>query len=320
MNGKPVPTVVYHPEDLPDDVRSRLYESSERICKESGKIYINLGNTVISCPDDSSGNEMVHELMLSITAGPLKPDSARDVYSMVFRDPSFTPDQTLLKKFRIKPSVPRVTAVYSCLSGLKDSLFSLFSEIVPLESGDVIIPYDFQTVIMIKDMDSRSEEEMIEYAEAVIGTMESEGISEIRVGIGTKTDDLNDLRRSFQEGREALRLGMKYHRRDHIYLYSEFTLERIVDCFPEEEMNRIRSIYFRTNGLSAFNDEMLETVRCFMKNDLNLTAASRQLFIHRNTLNYRLDKIKKETGLDLRSFQDAVIFKLISMVPEEDKD
>ena len=56
---------------------------------------------------------------------------------------------------------------------------------------------------------------------------------------------------------------------------------------------------------------MMETIRVFFRNDLNITAASKELFIHRNTLNYRLDKIKRETGLDLRTFQDAVVFRLI---------
>ncbi len=64
-------------------------------------------------------------------------------------------------------------------------------------------------------------------------------------------------------------------------------------------------------------DELLETVRVFFRNDLNLTAASRELFVHRNTLNYRLDKIRKETGLDLRSFRDAVIFQILSGIPDE---
>ena len=80
---------------------------------------------------------------------------------------------------------------------------------------------------------------------------------------------------------------------------------------------QIRDEFRQIRAGETFSDEMLETVRVFFMNDLNLTAASRQLFIHRNTLNYRLDKIRKISGLDLRKFHDAVIFSVIALIPQE---
>ena len=122
------------------------------------------------------------------------------------------------------------------------------------------------------------------------------------------------IRTSYMEAESALKLGMRYHRQEHVFIYEEQTLERIVDSIPEDQKEEILKLFFGTDSEHGLSDEMLETVRVFFRNDLNLTAASKQRFIHRNTLNYRLDKIKKDYGLDLRSFQDAVIFRVISEI------
>ena len=110
---------------------------------------------------------------------------------------------------------------------------------------------------------------------------------------------------------------MRYHIQDRVYVYEKQMLERIIDTIPENKKKEIQKSFYGNCRETALSDEMLETVRVFFRNDLNLTAASKQLFIHRNTLNYRLDKIKKEFGLDLRSFGDAVVFRIISEMSDE---
>ena len=94
-------------------------------------------------------------------------------------------------------------------------------------------------------------------------------------------------------------------------------IERILNCIPKERAAEIRREYPNICSDDGLTDEIRETVSVFFRNDLNLTAASKQLFIHRNTLNYRLDKIRRETGLDLRSFHDAVIFRILSGLAEK---
>ena len=147
--------------------------------------------------------------------------------------------------------------------------------------------------------------------------MESEGITGIKAGIGREADNAENLRNSYRDAVNALFIGSVYHRQDSVYIYNRQVLERIVDSIPAETKKEIRKEYCQLNMPDSLSDEMLETVRVFFRNDLNLTAASKQLFIHRNTLNYRLDKIRKLSGLDLRCFHDAVVFAVISIIPQE---
>ena len=147
--------------------------------------------------------------------------------------------------------------------------------------------------------------------------MEGEGITGIKAGIGREAETADKLRTSYRDALNALSVGNTYHSQDSVYVYEKQTLERIVDSIPAEMKKQIRDEFRQIRAGETFSDEMLETVRVFFMNDLNLTAASRQLFIHRNTLNYRLDKIRKISGLDLRKFHDAVIFSVIALIPQE---
>ena len=232
-------------------------------------------------------------------------------------NPGFIPDQDVLKKNRIDLNEPRRVIAFRCFVPMEKDLLSVFRDIAPMEPGDIMIPADFHTVAFIKEQKMHSKDELTDYAEAVIGTMESEGITGIKAGIGNEASGPESLRDSLREGLGAISGGMKYHSRDNVYVFEDQMLDRILDSIPRDARTEIRKSLFRSGPSGSLSDEMLETVRVFFQNDLNLTAASRQLFIHRNTLNYRLDKIKKETGLDLRSFEDAVIFRIISGIPAE---
>ena len=103
---------------------------------------------------------------------------------------------------------------------------------------------------------------------------------------------------------------------DPVYLYREQVLERLLSEIPEETRTRFRKSLICGNVRKTLNEETLNTAEAFFKSDLNLSDTARQLFIHRNTLLYRLEKIRKETGLDLRKFNDAVAFKILILLPD----
>jgi carbohydrate diacid regulator len=147
--------------------------------------------------------------------------------------------------------------------------------------------------------------------------MEDEGVGDIHAGIGRECKELTELRASYLEGLHSIDLGLRYRHQDHVFVYEKQMIERIVDLIPQEKKSDILQMFFKDASEDLLSDEIQTTVRVFFQNDLNLTAASKQLFIHRNTLNYRLDKIKKDFGLDLRSFQDAVVFRIISEIANE---
>ena len=181
-----------------------------------------------------------------------------------------------------------------------------------MEEDDHPVFLGHDIMALIKDSAFHSETEIAEYTAAVIDTMISEGFTDLQAGIGTESGSIFDLHRSYEEAMNAIMTGTGYDANGTLFRYSEQKLHRIIDLITAENRETILEEYHSRCNEDAFNDEMMETVRVFFKHDLNITSASRELFIHRNTLNYRLDKIKRETGLDLRTFQDAVIFRLIS--------
>lgn len=308
---------ICRPDDLSDEIRNKLASAKDHFCMKDDKIFLQIDQSVFSLPKNPVSKELVFSMVKKIGSKSIKPGCYTDVLEKILKEPNYQPDPTTLRTYGVKCNSRRCAAVLRAYTPLETDLCSVISSMAPLERGDAVISVDYQTAVYIKELDHQSIEEMQEFVDAMIGTMESEGIVDIRAGIGCECDDINDIRRSCIEGNSAIQIGMRFHRQDHIFVYSKQTLERIVDSIPADQKEMILHSFFGSKNENRLTEETLETVRVFFQNDLNLTAASKQLYIHRNTLNYRLDKIRKDFGLDLRSFQDAVIFRVISEIANE---
>ena len=308
---------ICRPDDLSDEIRNKLASAKDHFCMKDDKIFLQIDQSVFSLPKNPVSKELVFSMVKKIGSKSIKPGSYTDMLEKILKEPNYQPDPTTLRTYGVKCNSRRCAAVLRAYTPLETDLCSVISSMAPLERGDAVISVDYQTAVYIKELDHQSIEEMQEFVDAMIGTMESEGIVDIRAGIGCECDDIIDIRRSCIEGNSAIQIGMRFHRQDHIFVYSKQTLERIVDSIPADQKEMILHSFFGSKNENRLTEETLETVRVFFQNDLNLTAASKQLYIHRNTLNYRLDKIRKDFGLDLRSFQDAVIFRVISEIANE---
>ena len=317
MNGKKVQAELMCLDDLPEDFRGILASSAGCLIRKDGKIYCLSGHTVICCPDDPAGKELLYAFAGNGKGTVSGPGGAAELFARILNDECYTPDQALIRACKINPSASFCTVMFRSVASLETDLFTLVSTMAALEQGDILVPMEYRTVALIREQKDQTKEELKDFAEAVIGTMEDEGITGIRAGIGRIADGITELHRSCREGMSAISLGNRFHSRERVFLYSDLALERIMDSISAERKKEIRKEYFGQGAARWLSDDILETVRVFFRNDLNLTAASKQLFIHRNTLNYRLDKIRKETGLDLRSFQDAVIFKILTEMPDD---
>ena len=317
MNSKKILTEICYPEELPAEIRTGLEQSGEGLFKKNGRIYLALEDMVFCCDDDYDGNELVRNMLHGAKGKETLPRDKAGLYLRMIQDSRFRPDTGLIRKLHADPSARGSVAVYKT-DGVPDKdLYIILSQMAPLEEGDMLLPINYQTVAFIRQHSESGYDELRDYTEAVIGSAESEGIPGIRAGIGRDFARLEDLRKSYREACTALSTGIRYHEKGSVYEYGKQAMERILDCIPEDKLNEIRREYCSDSADNSFSDEILETVRVFFRNDLNLTAAARELFIHRNTLNYRLDKIRKETGLDLRSFQDAVIFRILYGIREQ---
>ena len=314
MDRNVIQTQVCSCDDLSAEIREQLFSSKDHICISGDRIYLLIQKMVFCLPNDPAGNEMAYAILHRNKKDYTCSQNIQDIYESLLLDPDYHPDLSVFRKYKISQTCRRCVTVFKSFSTPEKDLYSIVLSMVPAETGDIIIPVDYRTAVFIKNLEGQSTDEMREFVEAAIDTMEAEGIIEIKAAIGKEYTDINRIRSSYLEAVDALSMGMRYHSRDRVYIYEKQTLERIVDSIPETRKREILDAFFGPETANGLPDEMLETVRVFFRNDLNLTAASKQLYIHRNTLNYRLDKIKKDYGLDLRSFQDAVVFRIISEI------
>ena len=316
MSGKKLMTEIIGIDELPDDLRRSLIISPEHRVTRDGSVYVMHEQKVVILPDSQEGYDFLCLLKGGQTASEAVPENSGDLFRKMLDDPAYRPDFSTLRKCMVNPDIQRCAVLFrACHPDEKDFL-QIFRDIAPLEKKDILIRTGPSDVLLIREISDTEEEELADYAEALIGTLESEGIPGIKAGIGQAAADLFSFRNSFLQAAGALETGIQYHRNDSVFVYGRLTFERILECIPREKQAEIVRMIFPENA-QPLSEEILETVRVFFLNDLNLTAASKQLFIHRNTLNYRLDKIKKDYGLDLRSFTDAAVFKIITELSEK---
>lgn len=189
---------------------------------------------------------------------------------------------------------------------------STLSDFIPQSPGDLAVPIDNYNLLLLCSLTETNREDMGEYALALLDSIQMELGLQAHIGIGESVSNLTDTALSFHQAWQAIQIGSVFCPEVLVYDYQSLLLERFVmDCLPQQSRQYI-DLLFNRKTAKLFNEEMLETVRVFFKNDLNLTDAARELYIHRNTLVYRLDKIQKVSGLDLRHFRDAMLFKLFN--------
>ena len=183
------------------------------------------------------------------------------------------------------------------------------------DAGDLITEVGHHSVAMLKTV---SEEgglgDVEEFANAFESSFLTENGSTVFVGISDARERLEDIPAAFEEARNAINVGRVYHGNKHVFTYRSLLLERFLsDVSPEMGLSYNACIFNRSTA-RLFNDEMVHTIETFFDNSLNLSETARKLYIHRNTLVYRLEKVQHAIGLDLRNFDDAVTFKMMMLL------
>ena len=145
-------------------------------------------------------------------------------------------------------------------------------------------------------------------------TLGGEFYTKAQVGIGSVITGIKDLARSFREAQAALEVGKVFDTERLIVSYDNLGIARIIYQLPTTLCEQYLREVFKKGSIESLDHETLFTIQKFFENNLNVSETSRKLFVHRNTLVYRLEKIKKLTGLDLREFDHAIIFKVALMV------
>lgn len=199
------------------------------------------------------------------------------------------------------------------IPGNESGVIQLLQNMFPEQ--DFIINIDNRNIVIIKALPSVDSLDFVnKTARSIVDTINSELLLKVYVGIGTPVKSINDIAHSYSEARLALEIGKVFETNKYILSYGELGIGRLIYQLPSKLCELFLDEIFQKEGFESLDDETLLTIEKFFENNLNVSETSRQLFVHRNTLVYRLDKIQRLTGLDLRNFDDAVVFKVAALV------
>ena len=193
--------------------------------------------------------------------------------------------------------------------------FDIVAGMFPDKNKDYVISVGEHDIVLVKEVKQNYDpQEIYNIARQISDTMQSEFYTKVSIGIGTAADGVKDLARSFKEAQVALEVGKVFDTEKDIVAYENLGIGRLIYQLPTTLCEMFLHEIFKKESLDQLDRETLQTIQCFFENNLNVSETSRKLFVHRNTLVYRLEKIKKMTGLDLREFDDAITFKVALMV------
>ncbi len=182
-------------------------------------------------------------------------------------------------------------------------------------SKDFVTAVDEKNIIVVKELDEGDgNEELEKVAENLYNLLQEGGEEDILIAYGTVVDDIKEVSKSYKEAKLALDVGKIFFDDKSIIAYSKLGIGRLIYQLPLPLCKMFIKEIFGGKSPDDFDEETLTTINKFFENNLNVSETSRQLYIHRNTLVYRLDKLQKSTGLDLRVFEDAITFKIALMV------
>lgn len=219
------------------------------------------------------------------------------------------------KKLHVQTDVPRVVMIVETGGEKDNNALELTRNHYGSNSKDFITAVDENNVIVVKELsDGNAAKEIEKAAQSLEHFLEKEGIKDIRIAYGTVIQEIKEVSRSYKEARMALDVGKIFFDERDIVAYSELGIGRLIYQLPIPLCKMFIKEIFDGKSPDEFDEETLTTIYKFFENSLNVSETSRQLFIHRNTLVYRLDKLQKSTGLDLRVFENAITFKIALMV------
>ena len=219
------------------------------------------------------------------------------------------------KKLHIEPVVPRAVFIVETKTEKDSSVIELLKSMYSSQRGDYITAVDEKNVILIKALEKEDSYEACNHiAEIIVDMMNTEAMLNVRVAFGTIVQELKDVSKSYKEAKMAMDVGKIFYAEKDVSAYNTLGIGRLIYQLPVNLCHIFIEEIFGDEGPEDFDEETLTTINKFFENNLNVSETSRQLFVHRNTLVYRIEKLQKSTGLDIRVFDDALTFKIALMV------
>ena len=219
------------------------------------------------------------------------------------------------KKLHISSSCQRAVFLVETRQAGDEHALTMIRNIFSARTHDFITSVDDKGIIIVRELVSTETYENLDAtAPILVGMLGAEAMTQAWVAYSNVANGLRDLANAYKEARMALEIGKIFYSERNVFGYRKLGIGRLIYQLPEEVCEMFIEEIFDGESLDVIDGETLNIIRTFFENNLNLSETSRQLYVHRNTLVYRFEKIQKRFGLDLRSFEDALTFKIAMLV------
>ncbi|MDO4296775.1 MAG: helix-turn-helix domain-containing protein [bacterium] len=219
------------------------------------------------------------------------------------------------KKLHIETNIRRVVYIIETKHEKDTNALETVRTLFATKTKDFITAVDEKNIILVKELKlNEGYADLDKTANMILDMLNTEAMTKVHVAYGTIVNEIKDVSRSYKEAKMALDVGKIFYSDKNVVAYGNLGIGRLIYQLPIPLCKMFIKEIFDGKSPDEFDDETLATINKFFENSLNVSETSRQLYIHRNTLVYRLDKLQKGTGLDLRVFEDAITFKIALMV------
>lgn len=311
----PVPYKEVREEEIP------LLEWEDNLAALGSMQYLRMGNImgmIVGVPSYIANSIEILQMasvLLTTLAQVIDRDMDRDeVLRKVLLDGlDGTELETLAIEHGLELARPRCAVLFQS-AGDAQAVAVTLREVFSGSANDLVVEIGRNSTVLLRSMESTHFDELTELVMAVIDTLNEETGIVLVAGIGEVENELGRMSRSLSDARRAMEIGRVFRPGSNVYSYRSLLIERFMCEIPVDIAKRYYETLFNKKNARVFNEEMILTIDKFFECHLNVSEAARQLYIHRNTLIYRLDKVQKATGLDLRAFDDAITFKMLRML------
>ena len=221
------------------------------------------------------------------------------------------------KELHFVTDVPRAVFLIRQVGRADVASVDVVAGMFPDRQQDFVLSINETDIAVVKQIQPNTErDELIKIAQTIEQTLHTELFIKTVIGIGTTAYHLRELADRYKEAQVAIEVGKVFENEKPVIHYDNLGIGRIIYQLPTTLCEMFLSEAFKKNPIEALDEDTLDTINRFFENNLNVSETARKLYVHRNTLVYRLEKVKKITGLDLREFEDAILFKVAVMVKQ----
>ena len=217
-------------------------------------------------------------------------------------------------RLHMNPDTPRAVLLIETKTPADEAVRMTLASMVSA-AGDQLVTMENNRLALLRELDpDEGEDQAVALARGIVDTLASEAMTDVRVSCSNPITHLDQAAGAYLETVTAMEVGRIFYDRSQVYAYQKLGIGRLIYSLPEEVCELFVREVFGEEDPTELDQETLSTVRTLFENNLNMSETARQLYMHRNTLAYRFDKLQKRLGLDVRTFEDALTFRIVMMV------